>query len=266
MRRLLKYEKEIISLLVKARNENKYDRMQVAYILRHFVTYDYICFDKKTSKLCLKTFLHGNKGGKDLFYRIVDIIGFFEELKKRGFVLVEKISYKNIEYPRYHYDDNKFIYTKKLGLNRKNDSLKLPVEEEGDEVNIYYGKIIDVIEKYMDSIVYPLQPLIDYKRHSYRTIEQRRFCCTTIIGILAIIVAILISLKSDISNLFEKNKQFSYEEIMLKIDSAYDAISPCQYNNIGKEHKRYISITEEFPNHPHRHTFNENNSVVKNTK
>ena len=87
MRRLSKNERKIIKHLVNARKNNRYDQMQFAYILRNFVTYDYICWEKKEMKSYITTFLHSSsQEGKDVFYKIIDIIGLFEELKKKGFI------------------------------------------------------------------------------------------------------------------------------------------------------------------------------------
>lgn len=204
MRNISKFERKIVKHLVEARQNNKYDQMQFAYILRKFVAYDYICWEKKEMKSYITTFLHGcKKESKDVFYKIVDIIGLFEELKAKGYILMARTNLTEHKYPRYHFDKNKIKKDDSLGLLRIEDNgLFIPVEQPGDEKNTYYGDIVETIELYLDSIIYPLQPLADYKKWFYRTVEQRRHICTTVISALAIIVAILIgvaSMKKDTS-------------------------------------------------------------------
>ena len=53
MRRLSKNERKIIKHLVNARKNNRYDQMQFAYILRNFVTYDYICWGKQIGDIII---------------------------------------------------------------------------------------------------------------------------------------------------------------------------------------------------------------------
>ena len=204
--------------MVKARKNNKYEQMQFTYILRKFVLYDYICLEKKEKKSYIITFLHGcKKESKDVFYKIVDIIGFFEELKAKGFVFMVSTNLTEYKYPRYHFDKNKIKNDDFLGLLRiEGNGLFTPVEQSGDEKNIYYGDIVETIEIYLDSIIYPLKPLVDYKKWFYMTVEQRRYICTTIISALAIIVAIWIGIASMKKDTSINNKQLLYLESAIK--------------------------------------------------
>lgn len=221
MRNLSKLEKNIVKHLVEARKNNKYEQMQFAYILRKFVIYDYICLDKKELKSYITTFLHGNKkDSKDVFYKIVDVIGLLEELKRKGYILMAGTNLTERKYPRYHFDKNKIKEDASLGLLRiEADGFYTPAELPGDEKNTYYGEIADIIEIYMDSIVYPLQSIVDYKKHCYKTVEQRRFCCTSIISMLAIAVAIGIGYISWHKDLCVN------EEQLLRIENTINRVS-----------------------------------------
>ncbi|MBR3919574.1 MAG: hypothetical protein IKJ59_12705 [Clostridia bacterium] len=218
MRRLSKNERKIIKHLVNARKNNRYDQMQFAYILRNFVTYDYICWEKKEMKSYITTFLHSSsQEGKDVFYKIIDIIGLFEELKKKGFILIADTNLAEYEYPRYHYDKNKIKNDPNIGLLRiQGNGVYVPVGVEGDERFTYYGEIVDTIEKYMDSIIYPLQSLVDYKKWFYKTVEQRRHICATIISILAIILATWVGVESMRKDTSLNNEQLLYLESAIK--------------------------------------------------
>lgn len=218
MRNLSKFEKDIVNHLVEARKNNKYEQMQFAYILRKFVPYDYICWEKKEKKSYITTFLHGcKKESKDVFYKIVDIIGLFEELKAKGYILMASINLTEYKYPRYHFDKNKIKKDDILGLLRiEGNGLFTPVEQPGDEKNTYYGDIVETIEIYLDSIIYPLQPLADYKKWFYKTVAQRRHICTTFISALAIIVAIWIGIASMKKDTSINNKQLLNLESAIK--------------------------------------------------
>ena len=218
MRNISKFERNIVKHLVEARQNNKYDQMQFAYILRKFVAYDYICWEKKEMKSYITTFLHGcKKDSQEIFFKIVDIIGLFEDLKAKGYILMAKTNLAEYKYPRYHFDKNKIKEDVSLGLLRmEGNGVFIPVEQPGDEKNTYYGEIIDTIENYLDSIIYPLQSLVDYKKRCYKTVEQRRHICTIVISVLAIITAIWIGVASMKKDTSINNEQLLYLETTIK--------------------------------------------------
>lgn len=222
MRNLSKFERKIVKHLVEARKNNRYDQMQFAYILSHFVAYDYISWERKEYSSYIKTFLQGNKAdSKDVFYSIIDVIGLFMELQEKGYILLAGTNLSPLEYPRFHFDKAKIENFVNSGLLiREGNDISIPVENEGDEINIYYGEIVDIIEKYMDSIVYPLQSLVDYKKHCYQTIEQRRFFWTSIISLIAIGVAIFIGYKSWNDDICINEDQLLRIENALKVSSS----------------------------------------------
>lgn len=252
MRNISKLEKNIVKHLVEARKNNRYEQMQFAYILRKFVIYDYICWNKKELKSYITTFLHGNKkDSKDVFYKIVDVIGLFEDLKRKGYILMAGTNLTEHKYPRYHFDKNKIKEDASSGLLRiEADGFFTPVELPGDEKNTYYGEIVDIIEKYMDSIVYPLKSLVDYKKHCYRTVEQRRFFLTSFISVTAIIVAIIIGFGSPIMSkcISEKSDKKNIEQIITAIQEQ-KSISIEHFPNIIPDTLN-VKLTDKDDNQP----------------
>lgn len=236
MRDLSKFEKKNVKYLVEARKNNRYDQMQFAYILRHFVTYDYISWERKEYGSYIKTFLQGNKAdSKDVFYKIIDVIGLFMELQEKGYILLAGTNLSPLKYPRFHFDKAKFENFDNSGLLiRKGNDISIPAENKGDEINIYYGEIVDIIEKYMDSIVYPLQSLVDYQKHCFKTVEQRRFFWTSIISFIAIGVAIFIGYKSWHNDICINEDQLQRIENALKVSSSsvLDSIKIQQFDTL----------------------------------
>lgn len=231
MRNILDIEKKIVDHLVDARKNNKYEKMQFAYILRKFVAYDYICLDNKDMKSSITTFLQGcKKESQEVFYKIVDIIGLFEELKAKGYIIITKNNQSTYEYPRYHYDKNKITEHKQLGLVRiEGNGVLNNLELKGNEKNRYYGEIVNTIEDYLDSIIYPLQSLTDYKENSYKTIEQRRHNCAITVGVCAIIFSFIIGIGSPFLS-----KYISYKSDKESLEQLSSAIKEQKSISIDK--------------------------------
>lgn len=197
MRDLLYTERKIITKLISARKENHYEYMQFAYILRNNVQYDYLKWDISDERSSIETFYKDGteKDQQDVFYKIIDLIGFFEELKERGYVMIVQLNKSNQPYPRYHYDKNKYELDEILGICIKSNKRLYPIFSEGDNIYKYYGLIVNKIEKYLDSIIYPLQPIIDYSKN-FKSIGQRRSDKQNSYALIGIIIAIIIGIFS----------------------------------------------------------------------
>ena len=204
MRQLLDKEKNIIKALVSARATNHYEYMQFAYILRSNVQYDYLKWEVTEEQSCIETVL---KDGTDdekseVFYKIIDLIGFFEELERRCFVKFVFRKKQNDSYPRYHYNKEKYVLVKQVDFvwykPRTKGTKLIPIaQNEGDMLYIYYGDIVSVIERFLDCTIYPLESLIDYSK-DFKTVEQRRHNKNIKLNKISIGVAIIIGIISPI--------------------------------------------------------------------
>lgn len=202
MRQLLKEEKEIIKELIEARKTNHYENMQFAYILRNRAKYDYLKWDISESKTYLETYCQKatEKEREEIFYRIVDLVGFFEELEKHGYVLIEQLNHKYKPYPRYHFDRDKFKLDETFGVMRMHENGALgTIKDKGDVSHQYFGQIVSKIENFMDSIIYPMRPLSDFAT-DFKSIEQRRSDKSLRWAKISIIVAIIIGVLSIIGS------------------------------------------------------------------
>lgn len=200
MRQLLDKEKSIIKALVSARATNHYKYMQFAYILSNNVQYDYLKWEISEERSCIETFLkHGTDDEKsEVFYKIIDLIGFFEELEKRGFVKFVFPQKRLNTYPCYHYDKNKYILDEISGsICVQSEIVRTPIKSKEDKLYRYYGEVVPIIEKYLNSIVLPLQSLVDYSK-DFQTVEQRRHNKNIKLSKNSIVVAIIIGIISPI--------------------------------------------------------------------
>lgn len=207
MRNLLSYERNIIQELIVARQSNHYENMQFAYILRTHVHYDYLKWTLDDNTAFIETFVKRGteKEKEEIFYKIVDLIGFFEELEQKGYVMIVPLNSQSNEYPQYHFDRTKFCVDETFGVMRKLPVGKGVLQDKGDTAYQYYGKIVAKIETFIQSIVYPLQPLVDFSS-DWKTIEQKRFDKNIRWAKWSVIVASLICVITCIVSLYCANK------------------------------------------------------------
>lgn len=205
MRALDKKEKQIIDFLLEARNQHEYNKLQFAYILRHFVNYDFVEWFVSDEQEYFEVFKKGysEKQLSKLFFQIVDFLSFIQELEHKGYLFSMQLNQKHHEYPRSHFD-RKTIEKLPMGYFIKTEGRSYILKAEGDITYRVYGEITSQLEKYLDCIIIPVQPLIDFADNGYRSIETRRTRKTLKAAYIGTLVALVIGFKDEIIDALKK--------------------------------------------------------------
>lgn len=205
MRALDTKEKQIIDFLLKVRNQHEYSKLQFAYILRQYVDYDFVEWDISEKQEYFEVFKKGcsKKQLSELFFQIVDFLSFIQELERKGYLFTTQLKHQHHEYPRSHFDRNK-IEKLPIGYFVKSQDCSYILKEEGDITYRVYGEITSQLEKYLDCVIIPVQPLIDFAENGYRSLEDRRTNKALLAAYISTLVALLIGFKSELAG-FLKN-------------------------------------------------------------
>ncbi len=208
MRALDNKEKQIIDFLLEARNQNDYSKLQFAYVLRQFVDYDFVEWNISEKQEYFEVFKKGcsEKQLSKLFFQIVDFLSFIQELERKGYLFTTQLKHQHNEYPRSHFDRNK-IEKLAIGYFVKSQGCSYILKEEDISYRVY-GEITSQLEKYLDCVIIPVKPLIDFAENSYRSLEARRTNKALLAAYISTLVALLIGFKSEISEIFKKLYDF----------------------------------------------------------
>lgn len=203
MRDLSKQKKAIIYFLIEARKEMKYHKLQFAYVLRHFINYDLLEWNISDDSEYFQTFKSGytEKETSQIFFQIIDFLSFIQELENKGYVFTTQLKHKRHEYPRSHFDKEQIEKTE-IGYCKKEGGLLYPIKNEGDKTYRVYGEIASLLEKYLDCVIIPVKPLIDFADNKFKSIEERRNRKNLRAAYIGIAAALLIGFKENIKEVF----------------------------------------------------------------
>lgn len=129
----------------------------------------------------------------DKFNKILDLIYFIEELEKYNLIKLQVNTWEDtpematsLLYDRslYGYDINGFF--------NKETKEKLKVVHNPKRKNMYC--YVDLLDKYVNKVIYPTSLLEDLANNKYRSIEERRFqkqLCRTNLSVIIAAIAVI---------------------------------------------------------------------------
>ncbi len=207
MRELIDKEKEMVSTIVKWKQQSNLEELQVFKLLRKNLEFFALEWEEKPNKAI---YIYDNSTSKptdqdwrkihENYFKIVDFLYFMEELENNGFIKLLSISFKN-ETPkeRVLYDKDTYKYKNKAFWKNNNEILYLVDVTACHKVNV---DIVDYLERYASMVIFPLPILEDYAK-DFKTIELRQFNKQILRSNLSLIIAILSLIASTISGIIQ---------------------------------------------------------------
>lgn len=131
----------------------------------------------------------------NLYFDIVNLVYFFQELDKMGFIKLQSLPSQKAEKQRILFDRNKYEFNcdknqfNEIGIDKENGILSLSKEFQfqlfGKKDNMEYASPLTLqsmpnsfaydLDDIVYKIIYPMPVLEDYVSNGFRTIEDKRY-------------------------------------------------------------------------------------------
>lgn len=190
-------ENELMKELVDFKKAGDLQNLQVARLLRTKLSFIALRWSVDPSP-SVDVYAIANEDASNtlnLYFDIVNLVYFFQELEKIGFIKLQSIPSQNTEKQRMLFDRKKYEFNcnknqfNEIGIDKENGILSLFKEFQfqlfGKKDNMEYASPLTLqsmpnsfaydLDDIVYKIIYPMPVLEDYVSNGFRTIEDKRY-------------------------------------------------------------------------------------------
>lgn len=190
-------ENQLINELVNFKKTGDLQNLQVARLLRTKLSFIALrwSIDPSPSVDVYSVATEDASNTLKLYFEIVDLVYFFQELEKMGFIKFQSLPSQKTEKQRMLFDRKKYEFNSvknqfnEIGLDKKNGILSLFKDFQfqlfGKKDNMEYASPLTLqtmpnsfaydLDEIVYKIIYPMPVLEDYVSNGFRTLEDKRY-------------------------------------------------------------------------------------------